>query len=133
MPALLAVERLGRAFVDQKTGIGGYVLTRQEVLEPYRQPGAGIAEHVRCLRTGLPDEPCLVRRLRAGRHIARVAPRRVILQLAHHREGRPVTPMMRMWFWCIRVGPLVCASRRDNSGRGASDVTRTTTIKKVMT
>lgn len=66
MPALAAVERLERAFVDEQTGIRGYVLTGQDqVLDPYRQAEGLVAEQESLLRTTLSDEPAVIERLDA--------------------------------------------------------------------
>jgi CHASE3 domain sensor protein len=65
MPALVAVERMQRAFVDEETGIRGYVLTGQEeLLQPYRAAAALLAEQERVLRDAS-DDPAVSARLEA--------------------------------------------------------------------
>lgn len=53
-PALLAVERLQRAYLDEETGLRGYLLTgRAEFLEPYRDADQLIGAQEAVLRPAL--------------------------------------------------------------------------------
>jgi CHASE3 domain sensor protein len=64
LPALVAVERMQRAFVDQETSLRGYVLTGQQaLLEPYRAAPALLAEQERVLRAAFADDPAAQARL----------------------------------------------------------------------
>ncbi|MCE3551481.1 methyl-accepting chemotaxis protein [Pseudonocardia sp. RS11V-5] len=55
-PALTSVERLQSAYVDQETGLRGYVLTGQEgFLEPYTAASPRIAAEQRALGTEVPE------------------------------------------------------------------------------
>ena len=64
LPALVAVERMQRGFVDEQTGIRGYLLTGQDaLLEPYRGAAGLIAEQEDVLRTALADDPAALGQL----------------------------------------------------------------------
>ncbi|MCO1656992.1 CHASE3 domain-containing protein [Pseudonocardia humida] len=66
LPALVAVERLQRAFVDQETGIRDYLLTgRAALLQPYQDAAASLDEQERVLRGALVDDPDALARLDA--------------------------------------------------------------------
>ncbi|WP_214406563.1 CHASE3 domain-containing protein [Pseudonocardia lacus] len=60
MPALVAVERMHRAFADQGTAVRGYLLTgRDALLEPYRAAPVLLAEQERVLRAAVADRAVL--------------------------------------------------------------------------
>ncbi len=64
LPALVAVERMQRAFLDEQTGIRGFLLTGQDaLLEPYRAAAGLVAGQEAVLRAVLADEPAAVGQL----------------------------------------------------------------------
>jgi len=95
LPALVGVERLQKAYLDQQTGVRGFALTEQpSFLEPYEAAPAVIEEEHRGLRATLDgDEAALAALAAVQRAYEEWHSQAVVPVLSHLRAGRAAVAM----------------------------------------